>query len=342
MSLIEMLVAIAISLIISVALGSLFVTTTKAKQEINRMGEQIENGRIALDTLSQDVRVAGFWDGLEYEGIAVGAVPDICADDTADLKAALPVFVQGIDNAAAAPSCLDDIKPGSDIIAIRRASTCIDGATGCESIPPYFQASKCAPPADKLDGTTGTVALGAELGSADTGDWYAVDTNPASLGLHQRDCGNASLAGTPNLASVRRYIARIYYVANNDIAGDGLPSLKRAELQNGAWVVSTVAAGIQEMHVEYGVAPVGASVVPDSYVTAPATVDEWRRVTAVKIHLLSRNSTASPGHTDSKTYLLGKQSDGTDNSFGPFGDSIRRHVFSGVVRPSNPVGLKGG
>lgn len=343
MSLIELLVAIAIGLVISTALGGLFITTTKAKQEVNRMGEQIENGRIAMDFLSENIRHAGYWDGLGYTDMADPALPVICATDVNDLKNAVPVFVQGIDNVSSGttPSCISDVKLNTDIVVVRRAGTCVVGATGCESVAPYFQSSRCTPPATRQDGTTGSVASGAELGSTTAADWYGVATDPATLTLHKRDCNNTSLPGAPNLADIRRYIVRIYFVANNDRAGDGLPSLKMAELRGTTWTTTTIASGIDQLHLEYGVDSSGGTA-PESYVTAPGTVADWRKITAVKLHVLSRNSSSSPDYTDNKTYVLGKKADGTDNTFGPFTDKIRRHSFSGLVGVTNPVGLRGG
>lgn len=345
MSLIELMVAMAIGLIISAAMTAIFVTSTKMKHEIDRMGEQIENGRIAMDWLSTDIGLAGFWQGLEYTGMSDPAMPDICATDVAALKAAAPIYIQGIDTVTAgtAPACLSDVKSGTDIVAVRRASTCIEGDSGCnpDGIGPYFQASNCTPPAEKSDGTAGVVALGAELGSPTTADWYAVATATTSLTLHKRDCGNTTahppdFPTPPNYADIRRYIARIYFIANNDRAGDGLPSLKMAELHGTAWTISTIASGIEQMELEYG-QDTGGDTTADSYVTAPTTVPAWRQVVAVKIHLLSRNSSPSPDYKNtSKTYVLG----GT--TFGPFTDQIRRHEFSSLVGIRNPVGLRGG
>lgn len=341
MSIVELMVAMAIGTIISAALAAIFVTTTKMKHEINRMGEQIENGRIAMDWLSKNIGVAGFWGGLEYTGMADPTLPSICAFSLADLKSAVPVFIQGVDNVTAGttPSCLSDVKLGTDIVVVRRASTCVDGAAECESVAPYFQASNCTPPADKLNGSLGVVALGAELGSTNSADWYGVATTAASLTQHRRDCGNTTLAGAPNYADIRRYVARIFFVANNDRAGDGLPSLKMAELRgitSADWTISTIASGIEQLQLEYGQDTAGDTTA-ESYVTAPATVAEWRQIVAVKVHLLSRNSSASPDYNDTtKTYVLG------DATFGPFTDKIRRHSFSGLVGIRNPVGLRGG
>lgn len=346
MSLVELMVAMAIGTIIATALVAIFVTSTKMKYEIDRMGEQIENGRIAMDWLSTDIGLAGFWQGLEYTGMPdLATLPDVCASAAASLKDAVPVYLQGVDNVASGsvPSCLTDVKLGTDIVVVRRASTCIEGDPGCntDSIGPYFQTSNCTPPADRSDGTFGTVALGAELGSTNAANWYAVASTTAGLTLHKRDCGNTTahppdFPTPPNYADIRRYIVRIYFIANNDRAGDGLPSLKMAELHDATWTISTIASGIEQLQLEYG-QDTGGDTTADSYVPAPSTVADWRKIVSVKVHLLSRNSSASLDYKNtSKTYVLG------GNTFGPFTDSIRRHEFSSLVGIRNPVGLRGG
>lgn len=338
MSLVELLVAMAIGTIISAAMAAIFVTTTKMKHEVNRMGEQIENGRIAMDWLSKDIGVAGFWGGLEYTGMSDPSLPDVCATDTASLKSAVPVFIQGVNNVTVGttPACITDVKTGTDIVVVRRASTCLNGATNCEAVAPYFQASNCTPPADKSDGSTGAVALGQELGSTTAANWYEVATSTGGLTLHKRDCGNTTLTGAPNYADIRRYITRIYFVANNDLAGDGLPSLKMAELRGTTWTTTTIASGIEEMQLEYG-QDTASDTTAESYVTAPANVADWRQIVAVKIHLMSRNSSASPEYSDTtKTYVL------AGTTYGPYTDKIRRHTFTGLVGIRNPVGLRGG
>ena len=350
MSLIELIVAMAIGVVISAALAGIFVGTTKMKRETALQGEQIENGRLAMEWLSQDLRVAGYWDGLEYPGMSDPALPSICASSVANLKDAALVYVQGVNGAAANAlatcasnsatagdaAALADVKPGTDIVMVRRAGTCVIGTADCESVAPYFQASNCSPPGDKLDGTAGTVALGAELASPTTSDWYGVALTTGALTLHKRDCGNTAVTGSPNLASIRRYIARIYFIANNDCAGDGLPSLKMAELRGTTWTTSTIASGIEQLTVEYGQDTAGDTTA-ESYVTAPTTVAGWRQIVSVKLHLLTRNSAVSPDYTETgRTYVLGA------TTFGPFTDKIRRHAFTGLVTIRNPVGLRGG
>ena len=60
-SLVELMVSLAISLVILAALVALFVNTTRSNREFERANSMIENGRLAIQVLENDVIHAGFW-----------------------------------------------------------------------------------------------------------------------------------------------------------------------------------------------------------------------------------------------------------------------------------------
>src|SRR5450759_5467808 len=115
-SIIEMMISITIGLIILAGLTAIFISNSRARTEIERANRQIENGRYALQLLSDDVRLAGY--DAEFDPSAMtspGTLPDPCAADfpslLASLNNALPLQVQGYDNVSAAtiPNCLSDV-----------------------------------------------------------------------------------------------------------------------------------------------------------------------------------------------------------------------------------------
>lgn len=344
LSLVELMIALAMSLIILGALAAIFTTSTKVRQENNRFAEQIENGRIAVDLLTQDLRTAGFWDSLDVTQLASPAtLPDPCTTDSdlASLKAAVTMYVQGYDNSAGSLSCITDVRSGTDVVVIRRAGTCAVGESGCtNTAAPYIQVSQCTPPATRSDGSMGTVTAGQERSSSNSDDWYGVNTDATAMTLHKIDCGNPTLAGEPNYAAIRPYMVHIYYVANNTEGSDGIPALKMAALGPSGFAVTTIATGVEQLQVEYGL-DADSNGTPDSYTTTPGSVGNWRNVVSAKVHILSRNTSPTPEFTDTRTYTLGNKADSTANTYGPYGDNIRRHVFSTLVILSNPAGLKG-
>lgn len=349
-TIIEMMIAITLGMLIVAGLATVFAQNSQARYEIERANQQTENGRYAMQLLTDDLRNAGYLAEFDPSVLPTPATkPDPCLTTLAALNTALPISVQGYDNGASAPSCLSDVRTGTDIVVVRRASTCAVGDTGCDAVisgnvVPYFQASACNS-ATELSSLT-----------ANGGDFYLLST--ASTGSPDFTTVNVRRQNKDCLSSApyQQYRVHIYFIANNDQSGDGIPTLKRAELGKlpggtlGFNIVPLV-EGIENLQIEYGVdtaapstgAPAVFTANPDSYPAAtpcaPATcVGYWRNTVAAKINMLVRSTTATWGYSDYKTYTLGLKADGTANAFGPFPDGYKRHVFTSVVRLNNTSG----
>lgn len=337
-SLVELMVAITIGMLITAGLTTIFASNLQAGGEIERANRQLENGRYSMHLLTEDLRLAGFMGQFDPSILnGPSAMPDPCQTSLSSLKAAMPLHIQGYDNGASPSlSCLSDVRSGTDIVVLRRASTCVAGTTDCDGVStgiPYFQASLCS------DAT--------ELASGNKANFYALDTNTSNLTRHKRDC--------TTLADLRRYRTHIYFITNNTQGSDGIPTLKRAELgTNGSstsFSIVPLAEGIENMQLEYGIdtnnngAPDVYTANPNNYGDCNDADDEecvvnWRNVVAVRLHLLARNTESSAGHKDGKVYTLGLKEDGKANTVGPLNDSFKRHAYQSVVKLSNPAGRK--
>jgi type IV pilus assembly protein PilW len=113
-----------------------------------------------------------------------------------------------------------------------------------------------------------------------------------------------------DLALIRRYIVRAYYVAScNVCAGadaDNIPTLKRVENVNSGYQVTALAEGVQDLQFEYafdtntnGVAGTAPDGMPEEMSTtntlAGPTVTSWANAVGVRMHVLMRSS--EPGLT---------------------------------------------
>jgi type IV pilus assembly protein PilW len=277
----ELMVALTIGLLILAGMTTLFVRNSRTQSQVERANRQIENGRYAIALLSTDLRNAGYYGEFDPTPLAdPGGVPDPCAPTLPALRDALPLHVQGYAAGESLPSCLTDVKTGSAVLVVRHARTCLAGNPDCDADGidgPLFQASLC----DNMS----------ELGSGNPANHYALDTVTANLNRHKRDC--TQVAGTGTLAATRRFITHIYYVANNDKAGDGIPTLKRKELRlNDAgelvFVTVPLVEGIDQLKLDYGVDTSDDGVV-DQYTAAPGTAHNWRNTLSVRVSLLARN-----------------------------------------------------
>jgi type IV pilus assembly protein PilW len=331
-TIVELMVAITISLIILAGLVSVFANNSRMRGEIERANQQTENGRYALQLIIDDLHNAGYLAEFNPGPLATPATkPDACDASPAGLKNALPLAVQGYDNGTNAPTCLADLKAGTDILVVRHASTCAVGSAGCDANvagAPYFQTSGCNSQA--------------ELASGNVATFYVLDTNSASFTLHKKDC--------VTLANQYQYRTHIYFVANDDQAGDGIPTLMRAELGAGSPSIVALVEGVEQLQIEYGLdtsvpttgAPAVYTADPDSYNGCAATpsvcVGYWRSTVAAKINVLTRNTAQTRGYVDGKVYTLGLKANGTANTFGPYNDAYKRHTNESVVKLNNPAG----
>ena len=328
-TLVELMVSMTIGLVILLGMTMMFVSNTKGQAELEKSNRQIENGRYAIQILSDDIFNAGFYG--EFDPSAMpdpAALPAPCDVTLATLRAALPLPVQGQDDGVTDAPCLTDAQEDSDVLIIRRAETCLLGVGNCQpagSGGPFFQASLCA--------------NSSELSSADPAAHFALDTNIASLTRHKRDCTDTS-AGT--IADKRRYVTHIYYVAKNHKPGDKIPTLMRANLGGAtslSYTVEPMAEGIESLQFEYGLDTSGDGA-PDLYTTAPSSPSEWRDAVAIKVHLLSRNTEESRGALETKVFTLGLDSAGEPKRPVITNRNFKRHVFSTTVTIPNAAGRK--
>ncbi|UCE32510.1 MAG: PilW family protein [Burkholderiales bacterium] len=329
-TLVELMVSMALGLLLLTGLVTVFVNNQRTRSEMEKTNRQTENGRYAIQMIGNELRHAGYYSEFDPSKLPLpAAMPDACAVDLDDLRDALPLGIQGEDQGSALFACLADVRAGTDVLAVRRVNTCALGDPNCDPAQagiPYFQAALCG--------------QATELASPTVTDHYVLDNDAAKFVKRERDCTTA--------ARVRRYRVHIYYVANNNKAGDGVPTLKRAELGPGGFQVVPLVEGIENLQVQYGLDQDGDSA-PEVYTTDPTTfggcagtdcISNWRDVTAVKLALLARNTEQSADWTDDRAYRLGTLDDGSDNLVGPFGDKYRRHAYTTVVRLNNVAGRR--
>ncbi len=333
-SLVELMIGITLGLIVLAGLATLFANTSASRNELERASRQIENGRFAVDQLSDDIRLAGFYGELDVTTLpAPAALPDPCSTDPNVWAAAIPVAIQAYDTGTSAPACMPaDYKAGTDILVVRRAAACQAGVSGCPAVQnnyPYVQSAKCA---TQLTSLNASYRIGLQGGTiAPTG----------AFDRQLKDCATN--------AAQRQYFVRIYYISTNNGQGSNVPTLKRLELNGTGFTTVPLVEGIENINYEYGVDYTGAAGSPDGqpdgFTANPTTyappgcatcnaLSNWMNVVAVRINLLARNTETTPGFTDSKTYTLGLDAGGNPVTYTP-GDGYRRHVYTTVVRVVN-------
>jgi len=318
-SLIELMIALAIGLIVLGALATVFASTSANREEIERTSRQIENGRYAMQLLADDLRLAGFYGEVNVRAVPVpGLIPSPCSTTVGDWTATMPDSLYGYDKGAGAPTCAGiNRKANTDVLVIRRASSCEAGSGTCPAMSagqPYVQVAKCS---------TETPITPYTMGIAGS----------ATFGLHNRDCTTT--------AGLRQYFVRIYYISADNGRGVAIPTLKRMEFNGTSFDDTPLVEGIEDINYEYGIdndgdgAPDVFTADPTSLgATAAAQANIWANVVAVRVNLLARNIDPSVNFTDSKTYTLVLDATGNPQTVTP-GDNYHRHAYTSLVRVVN-------
>jgi len=327
LSLIELMISITIGLLILVALSTLFINQSKSRVELDKSNRMIDNGRYALDLISTDLRLAGF-----YDNYAPSGTPDVlydpCTTDNTDPAINFKLLnlpVQGYDatdtaSDVSAPPCSailtysgsnPTLKTGSDILTVRRASTAtISAASAVAAGGTYLQVSMCQTDSATPPNNYQIVA--------------AASAVAASANMHKKNCTSA--------ADLRRFYARTYYVSPDNNAGDGIPTLKLLDQEGN---VSPLVEGIEYMQFDYGLDTDGDGAANEYKDCSLCTVTDWANVVSIRINLIARNTESTPGWVDSKIYDLG-----IAGTLSAPNDNYKRHTYTQLVRLVNPAGRR--
>lgn len=350
LTLIEFMISIVLGMIVVAALAMLIGNQSATRSEVDRAGRLIENGRYAIQTMTDDLQMAGYW-GEIYKTpdsptsiTSLATLPDPCSvtinspENSASpgLTEGTYLHVQGYDAStltSSTLSCVSNWKSGTDIVVVRRAD-------------PDYSAILTSGVVDFTKLTAGQMYLQTGLTSA-TGTVFSY-VLAKSAGSSSSDSTTFKLVTKSGaVAPLRKLVVHIYYVARCDVCtgsnADTIPTLKRVELGVASSAPSmscssctvTIAEGIENMQIDYGVdsdtdgAPNGADVNAAA-TSLGSTGDNWRNAMSAKIYLLARSTDVSPSFTDAKSYSMGSASVSAAN------DAYQRHLFMQSVRFANP------
>lgn len=337
-TLVEILVVIFISSMVIAAIIQIFVGAKENMRLQDNLARMQEHARIAIQTLQEDIRMAGFTGEIqEYWNIEFSAaqpatanIAGECFNDTATSGHRwIAPFVSIGDGAGGTPILIPPKLAGQD-----------DGNSS-------FVA--CVPNADyRADSdvlTVHYVGPGAVADAALVANTYYIRTNLFN-GFVFRSDGTAPPApatyssGPNNLNFPLR--AFTYYVSNSNTA----PALRRVELDaSGALVTNNIAEGVVGMQIRYGIdTDSPADGIANRYVDAndallggfrnSANWNAWGDVRTVRIWLMMRSPDQFPGYTDSNaTYAMGD----LDSAFTPVA-GYRYQLFVTTIAIRNGSG----
>lgn len=282
-------------------------------------------GRLALDVIEADVRMAGFWGRFGSSALVAnragpgqplpapftpmqGARIDGCGGTGSRWAIDLDTPIDGTDDAyGLACAAASEARPGADTLVLRRAAEAPSVSLVADRI--HLQASHAG-------GALFVPSAGC--------------TDPTSAA-----CLPAGFS--PVDSQSRTLVVRAYYVASNSTQQAGVPSLRRKSFGNvnAASVAAAlgdeeVATGVEDLQVRFGLDHDGDGSV-DGHAD-PGAVPAGSTVVSATIWLLVRAEDREPGYVDLTAYRYGDMSE-------PFvpGDAHRRVLVSRTFELRNAL-----
>jgi type IV pilus assembly protein PilW len=338
LTLVEFMISIVLGMILVAAISVLIANQSTARSEIDRGGRLIENGRYAMQVVTDDLLMAGYWGESTNAPttITATAMPNPCTTTVASGNAASPgiqegssLYVQGYDDSSFTSttlSCVSNWKTGTDVLVVRHADPDTTGIT-----------------VGTL--TDGQVYLQTGLTSA-TATAFSTKFYAGTSASNATNFTLVNKAGT--LQAPRKWHVHIYYIASCSVctggSADTIPTLKRVELTvasgSPSFTTTTIAEGVENMQVDYGVdvdgdgAPEGTDVVATDAGLGSSPAN-WQNVVSARVYLLVRSGETAAGYTNTKKFAMGA-SYPASAPLDPGSDSYQRHLFQQVVRIVNP------
>jgi type IV pilus assembly protein PilW len=310
-SIVELMVALALSMTLAVAVVSVFTNNSYSFNQDENISRMQDDARFALREIAFDVSMAGLWGDLHVPAI-VTPDPNLGIGTDCGPAGELNWMYRTVDAGTGEAHSL----------------MAIDNATGADVVAQHA----CFDGAELLEGTD-VVSIkrvaGAEAAVPNAGGVY-LRTN-GTVGLLYR----APFPAAPAVVVAApmadwEYRPSIYYVRQfANTPGDGIPTLCRKVLRGAGPAMTTecLATGIEDLQIEYGI-DTSEDGHPNLFVTNPSLTD-IQNVVSARIFLLARTTDIDTRYTNEKTYSISNAPD-----YEP-GDSFHRRVFSTTVSIQN-------
>ncbi len=291
-SLVELMVAVTVSLLLLSGVVQLFAGSKRAYQIQNDFGVLQENGRYATGILAGGIRVVDHWGGVGAGAITIGGGVAITATGNCNQAWATNVntAIQGYEGASAIGSvsgfpsgCLatTDYVANSDIIVLRYADP--NGATNTS---PVDSSNPNEVYVSSLVGARAEISMGSNNVPGDLQGQNGLYNYPFVVEMYfLRPC-STKLLGT---------------------CQDTIPTLTRLKLGPGpgssaVFIEETLVENIEQMQFQYG-SDTDANGSADRYDNA-GSVPNWGQVISVRVSLVAGGATRDNGYTDTSSYTL--------------------------------------
>lgn len=355
MGLVEVLVAMSLSLVVIGAVVQLFLGSKESYRIQEALSRIQENGRYAMRTLAADVRQArylgqlySYWDVSEASGATAlpAAVSGECFTKATQTYRWLTPFSTAVNHDASASTpdvTAPSLSGANDGIGI--FSDCVSSANlqaNTDVLSLHFADSKTVDAASLVANGTYVKSdinhavvfrcSSAGAGCAPGGSWDSATVSIAPLIAEVfwvRECTEPGVDGACG--------------TSDDLDQPNFPALVRTRLESsGSVSTDVIAEGVINMQIQYGADPNNsgfATIIQDANdigsVATAANWPAWHRVRSVRIWLLVRSAVREPGYAGPTAFDMG---DHTGGSAIAAAAGHRHQVFTSTIALRNYAG----
>ena len=307
-TLLELMISLSVGLVLFAGVMSVFVGIRTTTVETSSYGELQENGRFAINILTDDLLKQNFWG--DYSGTfsrasinpVPGAPPNECRGDGVNngtfpglVGAFRTIWGQTV-TTANPMGCFNDAKLGSDVLQLKRV------LSAPLQIIPYPPIGTLLPGATLVENPQVNTAT----------DNFFLVTNLSTGTIFAKGA-----VPTIDNSRVWQYQHHVYYIRDEVQGTNTVPVLMQGQLTN-RMSFAPIIDGIDMIRFMYGIdtdlpGTAGWGIV-DAFVSAdgvggvggmsPALWDNGR-ILAVKIYVLARSIRPDNKYTNTSTYQLG-------------------------------------
>ncbi len=326
LSLVELMVAIAISLILLAGVLQIFLSSKTSYRLLEATSRVQENGRFAIDFLSKDIRMAGFM-GC-YRG-DVASIETILNDPT-DFEWDYTTAIQGYEwtgagwDQALPASITGQVRNGTDVIVTRGLA-----GDGVSLVSPFTDATQISVGADGGNLLSGDIVVVSNCNQVSIGQITTATNSGSGFDLIHSAGGSSPGNSTSDFTNIfgsgseiARFQTVVYYIGTG---ASGSPALFRQSLATGGSMQDQeLIDDVENMQVYYG-EDLDSDGIANRYVGAD-DVGNMGDVVSVRISLLLRSMDDIA--SDHQTYAY----DDTDTTAE---DRRIRRIFNTTIKIRN-------
>ena len=286
MTLVELMIAMSLSLLLGAAVMTVFVNNRHSFNQDENLQRMQDDARHALREITFDIAMAGYYADLLIPGSVTNDNSLTLTTDCGPVGAAEWMY--------------QTVQPGtSQFLSV----VALDNASPAQAAANF----SCISGAEFVDGTD-VVAIkrvaGIRAGARVNGQVYLRTNGTVGL-LFREPLGGVTAITVPAPNADWEYRPSIYFIRNyENTPGDNVPTLckKVLRIPGPGMTTECIAAGIENMQVEYGIDITGDGFT-NLYLPNP-TLLQMQSVVAARVTLLARTADIDTRYENAKTYLL--------------------------------------